>query len=291
VCGGCGGGGAGNFGRSLVRLRAALADEVGQVSGGRERKRDLGLLHAKRPSGTRQRESIDPYLPLDEISDVTSHGEVYGIVHGIGVEERQQLLEHWGLRPPMVVMRPGQGAGSDSLQLMLESLNRRLIKAELAERTHQAHIMAARLVAETQTKALERVSGKLGVRFRKPGAPRLILSLYDSQENVGQISMDLQKADWRALQVLIQSNFGRPADLGYYASDALQVGEEQVREHRRQNKRRSAQLKTYQAPLQMSPARSKSSRVLRVYDKKTFEMLVVGAMSGGLFAMDQTGGA
>ena len=270
-----------------MRLRAVLADEVAQVSEGRERTRDLGLLYAKRPSGTRQRESIDPYLPLDEISDVTSHG----VVHGIGDEERQQLLEHWGLRPPMVVMRPGQGAESDSLQLMLESLNRRLIKAELAERTHQAHIMAARLVAETQTKALERVSERLGLRFRKPGAPRLILSLYDRQENVGQISMDLERADWRALQVLIQSNFGRPADLGYYASDALQVGEEQVREHRRQNKRRSAQLKTYQAPLQMSPARSKSSRVLRVYDKKTFEILVVGAMSGGLFAMDQTGGA
>jgi hypothetical protein len=268
-----------------VRLRAALADELAQVSGGRERKRELGL-HAKR---TRQRESIDPYLPLDDlmIAHVTSHSEV----HGIGDQERHQLLEHWGLRPPVVVKQAGQGHQSDSLQLMLESLNSRLIKAELSERTHQARIMAARLVAETQTKALERVSDKLGVRFRKPGAPRLILSLYDRQENVGQISMDLQKADWRALQVLIQSTFGRPADLGYYASDAIQVGDEQVREHRRLNKRRSAQLKTYEAPLQMSPARSKSSRVLRVYDKKTFEIFVVRAKIGGLFAMDQIGGA
>ena len=230
--------------------------------------------------------NVDPYLPLDQMAHVASHR-----VENDTDEQRQKLLEHWGLRAPVVVMQPGQGAQSDSLSRMLDSLKRRLSRAELEERTRQARIMATSLVANIQGKALESVSQKLGMRFRKPGAPRFILSLYDAQEKVGEVSMDLQHADWRRLQALIQSQFGWPAELGYYASDALEVGEEQLRELRRQSKSASAQFVTYQAPLQMSPARSKSSRLLRVCDKRSFEVLVVRAKSGGLFAMDETGGA
>jgi hypothetical protein len=259
-----------------VRLQGVLADDDTRSSPGR----------GQSASGTRERMNVDPYLPLDQMAHVASHR-----VENDTDEQRQKLLEHWGLRAPVVVMQPGQGAQSDSLSRMLDSLKRRLSRAELEERTRQARIMATSLVANIQGKALESVSQKLGMRFRKPGAPRFILSLYDAQEKVGEVSMDLQHADWRRLQALIQSQFGWPAELGYYASDALEVGEEQLRELRRQSKSASAQFVTYQAPLQMSPARSKSSRLLRVCDKRSFEVLVVRAKSGGLFAMDETGGA
>ena len=54
--------------------------------------------------------NVDPYLPLDQMAHVASHR-----VENDTDEQRQKLLEHWGLRAPVVVMQPGQGAQSDSL--------------------------------------------------------------------------------------------------------------------------------------------------------------------------------
>ena len=72
---------------------------------------------------------VDPYLPLDQMAHVASHR-----VENDTDEQRQKLLEHWGLRAPVVVMQPGQGAQSDSLSRMLDSLKRRLSRAELEAR-------------------------------------------------------------------------------------------------------------------------------------------------------------
>lgn len=202
---------------------------------------------------------------------------------------KRKMTKHWGLVPPVVVMREGQGAEADTLADMMASLERRLVEAERAERIRQGQLVSTRIVAEMQVKALRAVSKKLGLRYREPGKPRLILELFDRQEQLGQLSMDLHHAEWQRVQAAIQRNYGRPADLGYFATGG--IDDKTLKEMLRATKRRSRHAAiTYGAPQQISPARSKPSHLQRVYNNKTFQIFLALSKSAAIYAMDATGG-
>ena len=228
---------------------------------------------------------VDPYLPslsgaAERESIPTQAGD-----HAL----KQRLQEHWGLVPPVIVMREGQGAEADTLADMMASLERRLNEAERAERMRQGQIISAHIVAETQMKALRAVSEKLGLRYREPGKPRLILELYDRQEQIGQVSMDLNHAEWQRLQAAIQRSYGRPADLGYYATGG--IDDDTLKHMLRATKPRSRTAAiTYEAPLQLSPARSQPRQLQRVHNKKSFQIFLALAKFASIFAMDEIGG-
>jgi hypothetical protein len=267
---------AGNFGRSLMRLQAALS-------------RTPSLESGDQLAGPRRRRSrfqfVDPYLPSPSGADVRDSIPTRAEDHAL----QQRLQQHWGLLPPVIVMREGQGAEADTLGDMMASLERRLNEAERAERVRQGQIISARIVAETQMKALRAVSEKLGLRYREPGKPRLILELYDRQEQLGQVSMDLNHAEWQRVQAAIQRSFGRAADLGYFATGG--IDDETLKEMLRATKRRSRTAAiTYEAPLQLSPARSQPRQLQRVHNKKSFQIFLALAKSASIFAMDETGG-
>ena len=157
---------------------------------------------------------------------------------------------------------------ADALADMMTALERRLARAAMVECRKHAGLIAARLVADTQIRALRAVSEKLGVRFREPGKPRLYLHLYDRQEELGEIYMNLEDADWHRVQAVIQRNFSRAADIGYYASANLD--EEELRVLQRQTKTRRGVTQVFKPPLHLSPAHSKPARLVRVYNKRTF---------------------
>ena len=263
----------GNFGRSLMRLQQALSGSspsaLGVASEGQRRPRF---------------QFVDPTFPsLAPDAAMKSSG------HMGDDSLKERMKEHWGLMPPVVVMREGQGAEADTLADMMASLERRLVEAERAERIRQGQVISSRIVSEMQVKALRAVSEKLGLRYREPGKPRLILELYDRQEHLGQLSMDLNHAEWQRVQAAIQRSYGRPADLGYFATGG--IDDETLREMLRATKRRSRHAAiTYGAPLQISPARSKPSQLQCVYNTKTFQIFLALAKSASLYAMDAMGG-
>ena len=99
----------GNFGRSLMRLQQALSGSspsaLGVASEGQRRPRF---------------QFVDPTFPsLAPDAAMKSSG------HMGDDSLKERMKEHWGLMPPVVVMREGQGAEADTLADMM-SLERRL---------------------------------------------------------------------------------------------------------------------------------------------------------------------
>ena len=260
----------GNFGRTLRRLREVFPDH---------KPREGADATGHEAFVRRGRRHVQAAQALSESRIRNADG---------GQDALARLSEHWGLRGPCMVMHAGEGAESDELADMLASLQTRLAHATLQEIRRQANLIASRILLQTQGAALRAVSEKLGVRFREPGKPRLILELFDRQERFGEVFMDLSHADWQRVQAAIQRNFGRPADLGYFAAE---VPAEQLKELQKQAKRRRGHnLQTFPAPLCISPARSKPSRLQRIHSTESFRVFLALAKSANIFALDDVGG-
>ena len=262
----------GGFGRSLVRLRNILALNPSD----------------HRPNCASASEARCSSQAVNAPDNTSEGGAGFVEVEGDDAHLKQRLCEHWGVRAPCVVMHQGQGQEADALADMMTALERRLARAAMVECRKQAGLIAARLVADTQIRALRAVSEKLGVRFREPGKPRLYLHLYDRQEELGEIYMNLEDADWHRVQAVIQRNFSRAADIGYYASANLD--EEELRVLQRQTKTRRGVTQVFKPPLHLSPAHSKPARLVRVYNKRTFLIFMTLCKTGQVYAMDPVGG-
>jgi hypothetical protein len=101
-------------------------------------------------------------------------------------------------------------------------------------------------------------------------------------------------ADWVRTYCAIERHFGRAANLGYYALDsALRATQdkEALRELLRKTRlRKGGRPVTYDAPMLLSPARSKGIGLQYITNHKSFQIFLALAKSSGIFAMDEMGG-